>query len=154
LDRRVEMANYSKIIPNDYRLKPNHPNLDSVIQLLKLYVKAESFKYEFYDTPVFVDCGENLKEVACPLCKSKIDIDWWAQQMNEKYDESQFMDLDVLLPCCNRTSSLNDLQYDIECGFAQFAIIIYEPEFPVCLVEVHEVEKSLVCKMRLISARY
>jgi hypothetical protein len=38
--------------------------------------------------------------------------------------ESNFEDLDLILPCCNRNSSLNKLEYSFLQGFVKFAIEI------------------------------
>lgn len=104
------------------------------------------------DIPVFVDCGGNLEEIICPGCGSTIDFDWWGGMVEEKCQEN-VSDLFVYMPCCQKKISLNDLQYDMPCGFASAEIDI-EDDIDLSdddLAELNSIAGETLC---VIKAHY
>lgn len=73
-----------------------------------------------------VDCGQNLERITCPDCRTSIDIEWWAGLL-QAHCEDGFTTLDVRVPCCGSSTSLDRLDYDWPCGFARFEIAIWNP---------------------------
>lgn len=47
----------------------------------------------------------------------------------------------ILLPCCNGESTLNDLKYHMDCGFAKFVIEVLNPVQPICKHDLYEDSK-------------
>ena len=73
----------------------------------------------------FVDASANFHTASCPHCGADI-TEQWGEGMDAAY-ESNFENLDWVVPCCNRTTSLNALVYDLPQGFARFSITASEP---------------------------
>lgn len=76
---------------------------------------------------VFVDCGSNLEAVCCRRCRASLELTWWAEAVDAGAVDG-FEDLEVPMPCCEATLSLNDLDYRWPCGFARFDVAIWNPE--------------------------
>lgn len=99
----------------------------------------------------FVDPGSNLETISCKICSKQLELTWWQERMSEAY-QSKFTNLQVTTPCCKVISSLNDLDYDFEAGFAGFVIEVID------LAEVDkiiaELEGLMGCGVRKVLARY
>jgi hypothetical protein len=78
---------------------------------------------------------------------------WWQKAMSAAY-QTHFSDLSVHLPCCNATSSLNDLLYDSPAGFARFELIVRNPNGRVEDAQLEQLEMVLGCTLREIWAHY
>lgn len=124
-----------KIVMSDYRIKiiPNNPHaciepqkIRNAVSFLRERTLPEDISVVTQDTPMFVDCGENLEEIKCPLCGEKIDFDWWGEAMG-RAAESGFADLRITMPCCHENGNLNELNYHFPCGFACVVIEILNP---------------------------
>jgi hypothetical protein len=81
----------------------------------------------WHDTLTVVDCGANLEKITCPHCGASIDTDWWGDLLEAHYEDG-FTTLAVKVPCCGADTSLDALDYDWPCGFAQFEIAIWNPD--------------------------
>lgn len=44
---------------------------------------CDFIKVEINETPVFVDCGENLERISCPECSAGLDFEWWGDSMDK-----------------------------------------------------------------------
>lgn len=131
-----------RIIPKSHDFFPvNTQAADGTVNILKMYVKAERISWKSYDDPIFVDCGGNLESITCPYCGDNIEIDDWQEMMSTCYERSSFNYLDIILSCCNREASLNNLKYQMDCGFAKFVIEILNPVEPPCKYDLHEASK-------------
>ena len=130
----------TKIIPGNPYSHIAPQLLQKVEKYLAAKIAAEDITSVVYDTPAFVDCGENLEEIKCPFCGVALDFDWWGDVM-DKAAENGFVDLTVTTPCCHKGSSLNDLEYHFPCGFAFVEIDIRNPALEVnddCLKALQE----------------
>ena len=78
------------------------------------------------DDVAFVDCGANMDRMSCPLCGAPLAKPWWDESMDRAY-RSGFRQLAVILPCCGRSCSLNDLIYDWPMGFARYILEAEDP---------------------------
>ena len=116
----------TKIIPaNPYsHIAPQ--TLQEAVNYLTANALAENITSIVYDTPAFIDCGENLEEIKCPICGETLDFDWWGNAVDEAA-EIGFSDLTIATPCCHKDSSLNDLKYNFPCGFACAEIDMLNP---------------------------
>jgi hypothetical protein len=63
--------------------------------------------------------------------------------------------LDVTVPCCGSTVSLNDLDYDWPAGFARFVVEARNPRVGnLSDAEMRELELIVRTRLRPIRARY
>ncbi len=111
------------IIPDDENYQPEMGVIELVNQVLNNHKLMFSCELKSSNVIRFYDCGENFEKVQCPCCKEVLSIEWWQDEMC-RASESNFEDLDLILPCCNRNSSLNKLEYSFPQGFAKFSIEI------------------------------
>jgi hypothetical protein len=81
----------------------------------------------WHDSLTLVDCAQNLETITCPLCDERIDLEWWADLLDEHEDEG-FATLLINTPCCGHETTLDALHYDWPCGLANFEIAIRNPE--------------------------
>ncbi len=146
-----------KLIPCDYTFYPDDDKkVEGAVRLLKSYIKANTITWEKYDNPVFIDCGDNFDTVSCPFCEKSIEIDTWQEMMNKCFEESEFSNLNIVLPCCLKESTLNDLKYEMECGFAKLVIEVVNPEYPPCKHDLYEANKCFgkSVEFRMIVSHY
>ncbi|WP_172385367.1 hypothetical protein [Streptomyces sp. MNP-20] len=119
------------VVPSNPHWQPDRDAADRAAAVVRSFALGgrDTVKPEvsWHDTAVFVDCGANLEKIECPRCEAPLDIGWWADQMGT-HGESGFADLMVTVPCCGAHTSLNDLNYDWPCGFAQFEITVRNPQ--------------------------
>lgn len=47
--------------------------------------------------------------------------------MHEAYQDGSASSLAVTTPCCDTNTTLNDLIYNVRCGFARFGIAVWSP---------------------------
>ncbi len=83
---------------------------------------ADEVTHEFFGTVEFIDSGVNTESAKCNLCHAPVDLVWVFEVIDQRGDELD--QLEVVLPCCGETSSLNDLEYDRPVGFASFEICV------------------------------
>lgn len=140
-----------KIIPADAAYQITEKQAQSVLEFLKANIKSDKIESIIQDSPVFVDCGSNLERILCPHCKVQQDFEWWGKAMDNAAG-SDFKDLSVIMPCCKKESSLNDLKYDFPCGFASFEFDIWNPDTEPDLRLGAALEKRIGSAIRIIHA--
>ena len=113
-----------KIIPLNPYTHIDSQKVQQAVDFLKM--SFEDVSVATHETPVFVDCGENLEKIICPSCGEEMDFDWWQESMSAAYAKD-FVSLEIETPCCHRVSSLNELEYYFPCGFACVEIDIFNP---------------------------
>jgi hypothetical protein len=104
----------------------------------------------------FVWSGESFEAVYCPDCGTRLDVEgWWVKVVDSAYNTGRFTDLNVTLPCCNRTTSLNDLDYRGPQGFARFELSGEDVDlWDINQHQVETLEQILGCRLRIIRAHY
>jgi hypothetical protein len=145
-----------KIIPEIYNFYPaDAQSIEGAVKILKMYINADSISSESFESPAFIDCGSNFDSVKCPFCGNTISADVWQEMMNLCYVKSNFNDLNVFLDCCNRESTLNDLKYNMNCGFARFVINVLNPVESPCKHDLYEASKCFgKLNLKMIVSRY
>ncbi len=103
------------------------------------------------DTPVFFSGVEAAGSVYCPFCGTEID-DWLSRELC-RLEESDPSMLTTVTPCCNRQTSLNDLDYDGEQGFGCVAIELWNPGDDLEPAELQQLEAALGVPVRVIWQR-
>ncbi len=142
-----------RIIPkNPYSHIPER-KVQEAVKYIGTRILVEDISSAIHESPVFVDCGENLEEIKCPFCGEKLDVGWWGAGMDRAFKNS-FMDLMIETPCCHKNSSLNDLDYDFSCGFACTQIDIRNPVTKPDRECLTAIEVLFGEPVRVISARY
>lgn len=143
-----------KIIPTEPLLKLQVEKLQEVKRFLEDNLTCDEIEITNYETPAFIDCGENLERIFCLECGKEISFDWWHEAMDEAYEETEFKDLDITLPCCGKEGSLNTLRYDFACGFACCVVNIMNPWCQIENEVWENVQKMMGVGIRLIHAHY
>ena len=141
---------------------PQHPEYNpdviAVIHagefLLSKFPDADRTHSETHDEIQFIDAGSNFENITCPACGKEISMDWWSEAMARAH-ESQFTNLDVVVPCCNTRTTLNDLHYHSPQGFARLIISVINPDASEMDEKTKsELEQILGCPLRIIWAHY
>lgn len=144
-----------RIIPCDARFVVSALRGQAVLQYLISHVDAYEIRMHRYDGLTFIDCGGNLESIACPVCRARLDTAWWSNAMSDAEDEQGlFGDLSVVLPCCGASSSLDQLAYNLECGFAQTEFDVTDARDDISDDVLSEVGRLLGHPVRVIHARY
>ena len=90
-------------------------------------------------TLLFADAGANFESVNCPFCKTDL-MDWWGGAMNEAYSNNEgFTDINIFTPCCNRATTLHNLDYFFDQGFYK-SIVEIKPEL------IHSIDDKQICE--------
>lgn len=140
-----------KIISKDPFYKVSDLALQTAKSLLQTQICCDFIEVEINETPVFVDCGENLERIFCPECSTELDFEWWGEAMG-KAAECEFTLLTTEMPCCKRFISLNDLDYYFSCGFASVLIYIFNPLQPIDNKIIDAIENILGTSVRIVEA--
>jgi hypothetical protein len=117
--------------------------------LRQLRLEAQDPELHTSDTPQFFDCGGNFESVFCPFCGLDIG-DWWSTAMDRWWNGDDSRLLWVEMPCCNRPTSLNDLDYVMPQGFACIAIELMNVGADLEPEERERVEAALGLPVRII----
>jgi hypothetical protein len=91
----------------------------------RLFPDAESVKSKFNGSIIFFDPGGNWSRVECPICEKDAE-GWWGEAM-QVAGRSDFVELDIVAPCCGAKVSLNDLRYISPAGFGKFVLEATNP---------------------------
>lgn len=144
----------AKIIPKIPEFSPNKRQLVEISNYLNCNKdKYSSFQVKEYDSINFIDQGGNFEKIICPNCGLEIEGSWWKENMSLSY-ESNFSNLDILLPCCQTNSTLNELVYIMPAGFAKFSIELKTPKLEAINEIQDKIDEVLVSETQLILARY
>jgi hypothetical protein len=103
-----------------------------------------------YDKPEFFHPGENGEGVYCPLCGE--DLEEWLDDWLENAKESDWVNPQVQMPCCQEVISLYNLDFSRKAGFTRFLLEAMSPD--VLLSEqLAELEALLGCELNQILIR-
>ncbi|SRR5579885_402748 len=145
---------FLRLIPTDSFYVPPSGTQDQARSLFASLVQGEDIRASVTEDVAFVDPGSNLERILCPKCGNVLSEDWWGQAMDRAYAETQFQNLDVTVPCCERRCSLNDLCYDGPAGFARFLLEARSPANNLTEEDLALLESVLGCRVRKIWAHY
>lgn len=143
-----------RLIPVSNSFVPAYSAQQEARMLLESFVpNAEEVYVEISHHVRFVDPGENFEEIACPICGTRLNLNWWKQAMGEAY-ETKFTDLRVHMPCCKAHSSLDQLIYHWPAGFARFELAARNPDGDLDADQLDLIENILSCRLKKIWSRY
>src|SRR5947209_603171 len=115
--------NYLLFIPTNPEYVPTSMAQEKACKVLVSSLPlADEVIYQVTDEIRFIGGGDNLEKITCPNCKADINIYWWIKAVDDSYNSSQFKKLEVLLQCCDKCISLNELYYELPAGFARFSL--------------------------------
>ena len=142
-----------KIIPTIPSFVPDNIKKDNARSFLNKLYTNEQVEFITTDTIEFVDQGENFETVSCNLCGHNIEIEDWQNLMDSKY-KNQFANLTFITACCNKTTSLNNLNYKWPAGFAKFVVSISDAQSELTERDLIELQDILGTTARIIWAHY
>jgi hypothetical protein len=114
--------NWTILVPVDPSFVPSEEQRQRSWHALVTYVPEAVARWETDEHPCFVDAGSNWSGVSCPHCGADLD-EWWSNAMDAAH-ESDFEHLEVRVPCCSTTQSLNDLDYPWPVAFARSRLVV------------------------------
>ena len=119
-----------RVIPTDPAFAPDSAAGRRACDLLQGYAPAapsgSPARQVDSDHIVFIDAGSNFESISCPWCSAAVDVEWWQLQMDHAAS-SEFRDLLTRTPCCDVTTSLNDLHNEWPQGFARWWLEVMNP---------------------------
>jgi len=144
-----------RFVPTDPAWTPGEQAAGGALAAMReLAPNAREVTAVRHDHVSFVDQGENFEAVRCPACGVQLEIEWWQGAMEAAWT-SRFADLEVRVPCCAASTSLNDLDYVWPAGFARFVLEARDPERDeVTSEELDRMAAALGHPVRLIWAHY
>ena len=115
------------IIATDPMFVPNESGVRAISALVST-VAPHAERVDVIDERriVFLDAGANFETVRCNSCGTVLDLAWWTEQVNSAY-EHDFSDLTTVTPCCSKSTTLNNLDYEWPQGFARWRVEILNP---------------------------
>jgi len=147
--------NFLILIPTTPNFVPAEGSQAAAVERLKSFLpKAEDIIFDSTAEVRFIDAGANFEKVSCPICRLALPMRWWQEAMGAA-GEKDFTDLRIKLPCCGKSSTLNDLMYFWAQGFARFSLEVMNPGLKDLKADqIRELEKLLGCSLRVILAHY
>lgn len=138
-----------RIIPSDPLYEPSPGIQKEGLGYLSAHFKKNEITSTLYKEVRFVDPGQNFEAVVCDGCGQEMAIEAWQEMMDVAYG-TRFTDLSIVKPCCNKPSSLNDLQYQGPAGFARYVLTVIDPPAEVDAEVFGELERALGTKLKTI----
>lgn len=143
------------LIPAEPMYRPGSLVAEQAKELLKVAVPlAQDVTVQITEEIEFIATGGNLEKIICPFCQSVLDEHWWIAAMDKAYEQTRFADLSVIVPCCGKDSSLNDLCYEWPTGFACFQLIAHNPGKDIEEETFKSLEEQLACPLRKVWAHF
>ena len=143
-----------RVIPTDPFLLPTPDVQRQARELFLSLLPRADVQIVANEEVEFIDAGENFDEILCPLCQKVVSPDWWGEAMDQSYTHSHFQNLTVIMPCCQDSSSLNDLDYAWPVGFARFVLETASEDCDLTDQQLSLFEPVLGCPVRKIQAHY
>ena len=146
-------SNILKIIPTDPSFVPGNTNQQKAkIYLSKLF-NQEDIEFKITDAIEFIDQGSNFERVSCNFCGADIETTAWQNAMDSAFLK-KFTNLSFTSPCCNKLTSLNDLNYISPAGFAKFVINISDAKNEIDVNNFKVLQEFLGTPLRIIIVHY
>ncbi|OWR29887.1 hypothetical protein CDO73_12445 [Saccharibacillus sp. O23] len=97
--------------------------------------------------------------ITCPFCGAEVDGHWWSQAVTDSETDNQFADLDIVMPCCKKATTLDRLNYPWPIGFARFSVYISTAQAPdfdddQAALLLPKIERRIGRKMKIIVEKY
>lgn len=134
------MSDYCiEFVPEDPLFVPEPAAAETALEFLRGALKNrrhQGVAFKIYDRVMFFDPGDNWEGVHCPHCGAEVER-WWVDAIDKADKALGFHDLIAHTPCCDRKTSLNDMNFGSVGGaFGSFVLRIENPEFPNTEAEI------------------
>ena len=144
--------NWITLIPTQPNYVPATMAIDEAEAMLrKHYHSDEPIAGEVSPRAKFHNPLANLESVSCPYCNSDLTDTFfaWCDELADEEGELEAVDVEV--PCCGRTASLNNLKFEMPAGFSRFSISLMNPNvFEISPPHVEELQKILGATLRQV----
>ena len=143
------------IIPKDPTFVPTEKNADAARDyLVDLAPRSDAVTSATAGSIQLRDCGGNLESITCPACSAPIEQDWWQKKMDADFDGAGFRLRRMVLPCCRKKATLNDLIYHFDQGFSRFVLDAMNPKIRKLKAEqIKHLAELLGTEVRVIYQR-
>ena len=156
-----------KLIPEDKDFLPSIESAERARRFLEdCFPDGEQAEIELSETVQFIDSGENLERIKCPICSESTEINpfqendagtnWW-YALDESLSLSPDLNsLNIIMPCCGKQALLQSVDFMGFAGFSKFELCIWNPyaNSNTLNEQVSQVEDLLNCKLKIIWAKY
>jgi hypothetical protein len=153
-----------KLIPEDKNYIPDEGKAEEARVLLEdFFPDGEQAEIKYSDQLMFIDGGENTVKIGCPLCNSVNDLsedtnaEWWNKlDTQTSSDDANIETFEVEMPCCNKPTLIQKINYFGSAGFAKFELCIWNPyaDDGISEQQIKQLESLLGCKLIEIWAHY
>ena len=156
-----------KLIPEDKDYLPSREAAESARVLLEeFFPDGEQAEAEFSESLKFIDGGASLERIRCPLCDKTTEINpfqendvgtaWWYELDKTLSASPDLNALQVAMPCCKQSASIQYVDFSGAAGFSKFELCIWNPyaEKGISEEQVSKLEHLLGCKLKQIWAHY
>lgn len=114
--------NWLILIPEDPQLVPDaNRQVRAKDRLALIAPQSDEIQIILHDRIEFFDCGASYERIECRNCGAELSLDWWNSRMLEDYDHG-FKLNSYSTPCCQASSTFNDLRYIWPQGFGRFGL--------------------------------
>lgn len=138
-----------------YKFIPMNLNqsFDVSLEQLKHFFDAhieyyDNIRYLTYDNITFIDCGQRFESVVCNHCQHSV-LKVWGELMDKSY-QTGFTDRRFVTPCCRQETTLDQLIYYGDSGFATCSVEVLNPTGDIDDIEIHVLEKLLGCEYKCV----
>jgi hypothetical protein len=118
-----------------------------------LFPQADAVSPQHSDGIRLFDAGGNLESITCPGCGAEIELSWWQQAMDADSTGDRFRLRPQVMQCCNRSYTLDQLDYQWPQAFGKFGLELMNPNVGSVPAEsVAALETVLGTSLRVIHA--
>ena len=139
------------LIPRDHLFVPTIASAESARTELQTLMSGDEATSTVNDRVMYFSTLEGDHSISCPYCNQLLDDQWFGEQM-EAADQTEFVDLSTVTPCCGRTTSLNDLTFSPDEGFARYELSVWNVSRALEDEEITALERTLGTSLRQVLA--
>jgi hypothetical protein len=145
---------YIEFVPANPQFVPEGLAVEDALKFLRGALqdkRHQGVSFKIYDRVMFFDPGDNWEGVHCAQCGAEVEH-WWVDAICRSDKTSHSRDLMARTPCCNRETSLNDMNFGSVGGaFGLFVLRIENPDFPDIEAEIGSaLERILGTRLRKV----
>lgn len=108
----------------------------------------EKLHLRFYESIQFIDCGQRFESVVCNHCQHSV-LKVWGELMDKSY-QTGFSERHFITPCCHQETTLDQLIYYGDSGFATCSIDVWNPSEDIDDIEIQVLEKLFGCEYKCV----
>ena len=156
-----------KLIPADKNFIPYRDAAEKARVLMEsFFPDGEQAEVAFSEVVKFIDGGQNLERIKCPVCNMVTEMDpfkendagmtWWYELNDTLATHPDTDDLSIRMPCCHEQVLLQSIDFYGAVGFSKFELCIWNPNTGsgVNASQLEILENLLGCRLQQIWAHY